>query len=126
MGTKYSSIEYTLRNKILATYGRYDTVQAASKMRLDVAEDALKRLDVNEQRMIKAEARWLKRCIKGLGEREALALIAAIGKYFVENPEIFDSILQGGLHETRIQDNRILDHSTISNRHSNNGQPGNT
>ena len=124
MGTKYSPTEYTLRNKLLATYGRYDTVQAASKMRLDVAEDALKQLEDKEARLIKSEARWLKRCIKGLGEREALALIAAIGKYFVENPEVFDSILQGGLHETRIQDNRVLDNSTISSRHSNNGKFG--
>lgn len=125
MGTKYSPIEYELRNRLLRQYGN-ETVQSASKLRLDVAENALRKLGGDDAQLIKSEARWLKRTIKGLGEREAVALLAAIGKFFVKQPDIFESILEGGLDETRIQDNRILDHSTISNRHSNNGQPGNT
>ena len=125
MGTKYSPIEYELRNRLLRQYGN-ETVQSASKLRLDVAENALRKLGGDDAQLIKSEARWLKRTIKGLGEREAVALLAAIGKFFVEQPDIFESILEGGLDETRIQDNRILDHRTISSRHSNNGQPGNT
>jgi|TARA_R110000824_G_scaffold26803_3_gene91731 hypothetical protein len=122
MGTKYSPIEYELRNKLLHKYGQYETVQSASKLRLDVAEDALKKLGGEDAQLIKSEARWLKRSIRGLGEREAVALIAAIGKFFVEQPEIFESILEGGLDETRIQNNGVLDNSTISNRHSDNGR----
>jgi hypothetical protein len=125
MGTKYSPIEYELRNRLLRQYGN-ETVQSASKLRLDIAENALRKLGGDDAQIIKSEARWLKRTIKGLGEREAVALLAAIGKFFVEQPDIFESILEGGLDETRIQDNRILDHRTISSRHSNNGQPGNT
>ena len=125
MGTKYSPIEYELRNRLLRQYGN-ETVQSASKLRLDVAENALRKLGGDDAQLIKSEARWLKRTIRGLGEREAVALLAAIGKFFVEQPDIFESILEGGLDETRIQDNRILDHRTISSRHSNNGQPGNT
>ena len=125
MGTKYSPIEYELRNRLLRQYGN-ETVQSASKLRLDVAENALRKLGGDDAQLIKSEARWLKRTIMGLGEREAVALLAAIGKFFVEQPDIFESILEGGLDETRIQDNRILDHRTISSRHSNNGQPGNT
>jgi hypothetical protein len=121
MGTKYSPIEYELRNKLLHKYGS-ETVQSASKLRLDIAEDALRKLGGDDAQLIKSEARWLKRTIKGLGEREAVALLAAIGKFFIEQPDIFESILEGGLDETRIQDNRVLDNSTISNRHSNNGR----
>ena len=122
MGTKYSPIEYELRNKLLQKYGQYETVQSVSKLRLDVAEDALKKLGGEDAQLIKSEARWLKRSIRGLGEREAVALIAAIGKFFVEQPEIFESILEGGLDETRIQNNGVLDNSTNSSSHSNNGR----
>jgi hypothetical protein len=123
MGTKYSPIEYELRNKLLQKYGQYETVQSASKLRLDVAEDALCKLGGDDAQTIKSEARWLKRSIKGLGEREAVALVASIGKFFVEHPDIFESILQGGLHETRIQDNRVLDNSVVSRSNNHHGKP---
>ena len=122
MGTKYSPIEYELRNRLLQKYGQYATVQSASKLRLDVAENALRKLGGDDAQLIKSEARWLKRTIRGLGEREAVALLAAIGKFFIEQPDIFESILEGGLDETRIQDDRVLDNSTISSRYCNNGR----
>ena len=126
MGTKYSPIEYDIRNKLLQKYGQYESFQSASKLRLDVAEDALHKLGGNDAKFIKSEARWLKRSIKGLGKREAIALIAAIGKFFIEHPGIYESILQGGSHETRIQDNRVLDNSVVSCGNNHHGKPRDT
>ena len=83
-----------LKDQLRQRYAR-DTynLNAASKERLRIAAEAFECLNKDERAIIKEQVRYLRNNIKGLGAKEALALVWSIGKTFADHPDYFESLL---------------------------------
>jgi len=75
-----------VRERMLARY-------RAAQERLELAQVALDELPAYQAKIIKREVRALTRMVKGLGQKEGLALVWAIGKLFKEHPAYYESQL---------------------------------
>ena len=81
-----------VRERMRVRYDSY-TNNAAAQERLELAQVALDELPAYQAKIIKREVRALTRKVRGLGEKEGLALVWAIGKLFKEHPAYYESNL---------------------------------
>mgnify|MGYP003146211110 CR=1 FL=1 len=81
-----------VRERMRVRYDRYTNNEAAQE-RLELAQVALDELPAYQAKIIKQEVRALTRKVKGLGQKEGLALVWAIGKLFKEQPAYYESQL---------------------------------
>lgn len=78
-----------VRERMRVRYDRH-TNNAAAQERLELAQVALDELPAYQAKIIKQEVRALTRKVKGLGQKEGLALVWAIGKLFKEQPAYYE------------------------------------
>ena len=78
-----------VRERMRVRYGSYTNNEAAQE-RLELAQVALDELPAYQAKIIKQEVRALTRKVKGLGQKEGLALVWAIGKLFKEQPAYYE------------------------------------
>ena len=79
----------SVRERMRVRYDRYTNNEAAQE-RLELAQVALDELPAYQAKIIKQEVRALTRKVKGLGQKEGLALVWAIGKLFKEHPAYYE------------------------------------
>ena len=79
----------SVRERMRVRYDRYTNNEAAQE-RLELAQVALDELPAYQAKIIKREVRALIRKFPGIGQKEGLALVWAIGKLFKEHPAYYE------------------------------------
>ena len=92
MGLKYDIHTMSVRDRMRVRYDRHTNIAAAQE-RLELAQVALDELPAYQAKIIREQVRALTRKIEGLGHKEGLALVWAIGKLFKEQPAYYESLL---------------------------------
>ena len=92
MGLKYDIHTMSVRDRMRVRYDRHTNIAAAQE-RLELAQVALDELPAYQAKIIKQEVRALIRKFPGMGQKEGLALVWAIGKLFKEQPAYYESQL---------------------------------
>ena len=92
MGSKYDIHSMSVRERMRVRYDRH-TNNAAAQERLELAQVALDELPAYQAKIIRGQVRALIRKFPGMGRKEGLAFVWAIGKLFKEQPAYYESLL---------------------------------